>query len=45
VLSTYSCPNDAERFLGEAGVTDDAMLAQIDGRFMSAFVRARKPLY
>jgi SAM-dependent methyltransferase len=36
---------DAERFLGEAGVTDDAMLAQIDGRFMSAFVRARKPLY
>jgi ubiquinone/menaquinone biosynthesis C-methylase UbiE len=36
---------DAERFLGEAGVTDDAVLAQIDGRFMSAFVRARKPLY
>ena len=35
----------AERFLGDAGLTDKAVLAQIDGRFMSAFVRARKPLY
>lgn len=36
---------EAERFLGDAGLTDKAVLAQIDGRFMSAFVRARKPLY
>ena len=34
---------DAKHFLDEAGVTDDAVLADIDGRFMSAFVRAQKP--
>jgi arsenite methyltransferase len=34
---------DAKQFLEEAGLADDAMLAQIDGRFMSAFIRARKP--
>ena len=34
---------DAQQFLDEAGLSDDATLAQIDGRFMSAFVRARKP--
>jgi SAM-dependent methyltransferase len=35
---------DAKRFLDEAGITDDAVLADIDGRFMSAFVRAQKPV-
>ena len=35
--------DDAKQFLAEAGLTDEATLAQIDGRFMSAFIRARKP--
>jgi len=35
--------SDARRFLAEAGIADDAVLRQIDGAFMSAFVRARKP--
>jgi ubiquinone/menaquinone biosynthesis C-methylase UbiE len=34
---------DAKRFLKEAGLSDDAMLAQVDGRIMSAFIRATKP--
>ena len=34
---------DARSFLDEAGLGDAATLAEIDGRFMSAFVRARKP--
>ncbi len=34
---------DATQFLAEAGITDAEVLAQMDGRFMSAFVRARKP--
>jgi arsenite methyltransferase len=34
---------DARQFLGEAGMADASVLAQIDGRFMSAFVRAQKP--
>ena len=34
---------DAKQFLAEAGILDESVLAQIDGRFMSAFVRARKP--
>jgi arsenite methyltransferase len=34
---------DAKQFLEEAGLSDDATLAQIDGRIMSAFIRARKP--
>ena len=34
---------DARHFLDEAGITDEAVLAGIDGRFMSAFVRAQKP--
>jgi ubiquinone/menaquinone biosynthesis C-methylase UbiE len=34
---------DAKQFLSEAGIDDEQVLAQIDGRFMSAFVRARKP--
>ena len=35
---------DARQFLDEAGLSDESTLAQIDGRFMSAFVRAQKPL-
>jgi ubiquinone/menaquinone biosynthesis C-methylase UbiE len=35
---------DARHFLEQAGLSDEALLAQIDGRFMSAFVRAQKPL-
>ena len=34
---------DARSFLAEAGIISDNVLAAIDGRFMSAFVRARKP--
>jgi arsenite methyltransferase len=34
---------DAKQFLQEAGLSDDATLAQIDGRIMSAFIRAQKP--
>ena len=34
---------DARLFLQEAGIDVDANLADIDGRFMAAFVRARKP--
>ena len=34
---------DAKQFLDEAGLSDEAVLAQIDGRIMSAFVRAQKP--
>jgi len=34
---------DARRFLEEAGISDETVLADIDGRFMSAFVRAHKP--
>ena len=35
---------DARAFLENAGVTADGLSDQIDGTFMSAFVRARKPL-
>jgi ubiquinone/menaquinone biosynthesis C-methylase UbiE len=34
---------DARTFLEEAGLDVDALAPQIDGRFMSAFVRAEKP--
>jgi arsenite methyltransferase len=34
---------DAKRVLDEAGLSDETLLAQIDGRIMSAFIRARKP--
>ena len=34
---------DAKQFLEEAGLSDDATLARIDGRIMSAFIRATKP--
>ena len=35
---------DAKQFLDEAGLGDERVLAQIEGRFMSAFVRAQKPV-
>jgi arsenite methyltransferase len=35
--------SDAKHFLDEAGLTDERVLEQIDGRIMSAFVRASKP--
>ena len=34
---------DAKRFLADAGLSDEAMIASIDGRVMSAFIRAQKP--
>ncbi len=34
---------DAKAFLEEAGLSGEATLAQVDGRIMSAFIRARKP--
>ena len=34
---------DAREFLAEAGLDPDAVAPQIDGKFISAFVRARKP--
>jgi len=34
---------DARSFLEEAGLSDEEFADAIDGRFMSAFVRARKP--
>ncbi len=35
---------DARQFLAQAGLSRQSVLAQVDGRFMSAFIRARKPL-
>ena len=35
---------DAKQFLQDAGLSDEATLAQIDGRIMSAFIRASKPV-
>jgi SAM-dependent methyltransferase len=35
--------DDARQFLGEAGVDVDAMAPQVEGKFASAFIRARKP--
>jgi len=34
---------DARAFLAEAGLDADAIAPEIDGKFLSAFVRARKP--
>jgi arsenite methyltransferase len=34
---------DARHFLTEAGVDVDAIAPQVDGRFLSAFIRAHKP--
>ena len=36
--------DDAKQFLDEAGLSDASVVSQIDGRFMSAFVRAEKPV-
>ncbi|TKS61299.1 MAG: arsenite S-adenosylmethyltransferase [Nitrospira sp.] len=38
------CAEDAKDFLAGAGLNVDALAPQIDGKFMSAFIRARKPL-
>jgi arsenite methyltransferase len=35
--------DDAREFLAGAGIDADAVASQVDGKFMSAFVRARKP--
>ena len=35
---------DARQFLSEAGLDPDAVAADIDGKFMAAFVRATKPM-
>jgi len=35
---------DARQFLSEAGLDPDAIAAEIDGKFMAAFVRATKPV-
>ena len=35
---------DAREFLAKSGIDVDAIAPQVDGKFMSAFVRARKPL-
>jgi arsenite methyltransferase len=34
---------DAREFLNAAGISPDAIAPHVDGKFMSAFVRARKP--
>jgi ubiquinone/menaquinone biosynthesis C-methylase UbiE len=34
---------DAKAFLASAGLSDEGLTAAVDGRFMSAFVRAAKP--
>jgi arsenite methyltransferase len=34
---------DARQFLGEAGVDVDAIAPEVDGKFLSAFIRAVKP--
>ena len=34
---------DARAFLSDQGVDVDAIAPQVDGKFMSAFIRARKP--
>src|SRR5438093_6265394 len=35
---------DAREFLTQAGLDADAIAPEVEGKFMSAFVRARKPL-
>jgi arsenite methyltransferase len=35
---------DAREFLGKAGLNIDAIAPHVEGKFMSAFVRARKPM-
>ena len=36
---------DAREFLAGAGLDTDAIAPHVDGKFMSAFVRARKPVH
>jgi ubiquinone/menaquinone biosynthesis C-methylase UbiE len=36
--------DDVKQFLAAAGLQDAEILARIDGRFMSAFIRAEKPI-
>lgn len=36
--------NDARQFLASAGIDPDAIAPHVDGRFASAFIRAKKPL-
>jgi ubiquinone/menaquinone biosynthesis C-methylase UbiE len=38
------CVDDAREFLSQEGVDVDTIALQVDGKFMSAFVRAIKPL-
>jgi hypothetical protein len=35
--------DDAREFLGAAGIDVDAIAPQVEGKFISAFVRAQKP--
>ncbi len=37
------CASDAREFLATEGIDADAIAPQVDGKFISAFVRARKP--
>ena len=34
---------DARQFLGNSGIDVDAIAAQVEGKFLSAFIRAKKP--
>jgi arsenite methyltransferase len=36
--------DDARQFLSTHGIDADSIAAQVDGKFMSAFIRAKKPL-
>ena len=36
--------NDARQFLASAGIDADAIAPHVDGKFASAFIRARKPI-
>ena len=36
--------DDAREFLSGRGVDVDAIAKEVDGRFLSAFIRAKKPL-
>ena len=42
ITRTYDI-EDARQFLTESGVDVDAMAPQVEGKFVSAFVRATKP--
>jgi arsenite methyltransferase len=36
--------DDARQFLSAQGIDADAIAQEVDGKFMSAFIRARKPI-